>query len=316
MLGYLVRRLLQTTVTLFFIALITFLLMHAVPGGPWDALAGERGVSQEFVRAQEAYYGLDDPLVMQFVSLIANLLHGDLGVSFAQKGQRVTPLLLDKAKPSLILGGMSFVIVVGIGVPVGILTAIRKNTVWDYGALGLTTVLAAVPSFVLAFLLLIVFAVWLDVFDVRLGRGFGDSLGSLKNGILPALALGAPAMALLARLTRAAMLEVLEMEYIRTARSKGLPESTVYLRHGLRNALIPVLTVLGPIFAGLVTGSIVIEQIFGLPGIGRAFVTSIFQRDYGVIMGTTLFYATLIMLANLVVDLTYSLADPRVRLNR
>ena len=314
MLGYLVRRLVQTLATLFFIALITFLLMHQVPGGPFDALGGERGVSQQFIRAQEAYYSLDDPLVVQFGRYLGHLLRGDLGISFALKGQSVSDLLLDKARPSLILGLMSFAIVVGVGIPVGIATAIRKNTVWDYGALTLTTAFAAVPSFVLAFLLLIVFAVWLDVFDVRLGRGFGDSLGSLKNGLLPALALGAPSMALLARLTRSAMLEAFGMEYMRTARAKGLPGWKVYLRHGVRNALIPVLTLLGPIFAGLVTGSIVIESIFGLPGIGAAFVTSINQRDYGMIMGTTLFYASLIMLANLAIDLTYPLVDPRVRL--
>lgn len=315
MAGYLIRRLFHTAVTLFFIALLTFILMHAVPGGPWDAQAGERGVSQQFIRTQDAYYGLDDPVVIQFGRYIGHLVQGDLGVSFALRGQPVTGLLRDKMKPSVILGIMSFSFVVLVGIPVGILTAVRKNSAWDYLGLGISTVLAAVPSFILAFLLLIVFAVWLDVFDVRLGRGFGDSIGSLKNGILPALALGAPAMALLARLTRGAMLEVLSQDYMRTAHAKGLGWGPVYLRHGVRNALIPVLTLLGPIFAGLITGSIVIEQIFGLPGVGRAFVTSIFQRDYGMIMGTTLLYATLIMLANLVVDFTYPLVDPRVRLS-
>lgn len=315
MAGYLVRRLLHTAVTLFFIALLTFILMHAVPGGPWDAQAGERGVSQQFIRTQDAYYGLDDPMAVQFVRYIGHLLRGDLGVSFALRGQPVTDLLRDKMKPSLILGMMSFSFVVLVGIPVGILTAVKKNSAWDYVGLATSTVLAAVPSFILAFLLLIVFAVWLDVFDVRLGRGFGDSFGSLKNGILPALALGAPAMALLARLTRGAMLEVIGQDYMRTAHAKGLGWAPIYLRHGVRNALIPVLTLLGPIFAGLITGSIVIEQIFGLPGVGRAFVTSIFQRDYGMIMGTTLLYATLIMLANLVVDFTYPLVDPRVRLS-
>ncbi len=308
------RRLLQTIVTLLFIALITFILMHAVPGGPWDALAGERGVSQQFIRQQESYYGLNDPLLIQFARYVGNLAQGDLGLSFALRGQRVTDLLLDKAKPSLILGVMSFSMVIAVGIPVGIITAVRKNSLWDYGGLALSTVFAAVPSFVLAFVLLLVFAVWLDVFDVRLGKGFGDSVGSLKNGILPALALGAPATALLARVTRGAMLEVLGMDYMRTARAKGLRESTIYIRHGVRNALIPVLTLLSPIFVGLITGSIIIESIFGLPGIGSAFVTSITQRDYGMIMGTTLFYATLIMIANLLVDLAYPLADPRVRL--
>lgn len=311
---YLIGRLFQTAITLLFIALITFVLMHSVPGGPFDVQGGERGVSQQFIRQQESYYGLDRPVPEQFVIFIGNLVRGDLGLSFAQKGQNVTDLILDKTKPSLLLGIMSFAIVVGVGLPLGIISAIRRNSVWDYGALAVSTVLAALPSFVLAFLLLIVFAVWLGWFDVRLGKGFGDSWGSLKNGLIPALALGAPGMALLARLTRGAMLEVLDQDYMRTARAKGLSNLTVYLRHGLRNAMIPVLTLMGPLFASLVTGSIIIETIFGLPGIGAAFVTSTLQRDYGMIMGTTLLYATVIMAMNLVVDLLYPAVDPRVKM--
>ncbi len=317
---YLVSRMVQSVVTLFFIALIAFLLMHSVPGGPFQALAGERAVSEEFVRAQESYYGLSDPLPVQFTNYLQNLLQGDLGLSFAQKGQTVNSLLRDKIEPSIVLGLMSFLIVMGIGIPVGIITAVRRNTSLDYAGLAMSTGLAAVPSFVLAFILLIVFAVWLDWFDVRLGRDYGDAirnrdiLSILKNGFLPALALGAPAMALMARLTRGAMLEVLEQDYMRTARAKGLSEFTVNVRHGLRNAFIPILTLTGPIFAGLVTGSIIIEQIFGLPGIGRFYISSVLARDYGMIMGTTLLYAVVIMMANLVVDLLYPLVDPRVRL--
>ena len=312
---YLIRRVLWTVVTLFFICLITFVLMHTVPGGPFEVRAGERGASQAFLRAAEAYYGLNDPLPEQFIRFMGNLLQGDLGLSFAQRGQRVTDLMLDKIKPSLILGTMSFAIVVGVGVPLGIIAAVRRNTAWDYTALGVSTLLAAIPHFVLAFIMLLVFAVGLGIVDVRLGKGFGDSISSLPNGILPAIALGAPSMALLSRITRGTMVEILDQDYMRTARAKGLADSTVYLRHGLRNALIPVLTLLGPIFAGLITGSIIIESIFGLPGIGAAFVTSINQRDYGMIMGTTLFYAVVIMTMNLVVDLVYPLVDPRVRVS-
>jgi oligopeptide transport system permease protein len=318
---YLISRTVQTVITLFFIALIAFMLMHAVPGGPFQTLAGERAVSEEFVAAQESYYGLSDPLPVQFVNYLGNLLQGDLGLSFAQKGQTVNSLLRDKIEPSFVLGVMSFLIVLGIGIPIGIVTAVRRNSGWDYAGLVFSTGLAAVPSFVLAFILLIVFAVWLDWFDVRLGKDYGDAirnrdiLAVLKNGFLPALALGAPAMALMSRLTRGAMLEVLEQDYMRTARAKGLSDYTVYVRHGLRNAFIPILTLTGPIFAGLVTGSIIIEQIFGLPGIGRFFISSVLARDYGMIMGTTLLYAVVIMLANLAVDLLYPLVDPRVRLS-
>ena len=223
---YLISRTVQSVVTLFFIALIAFMLMHAVPGGPFEALAGERAVSEEFVRAQESYYGLSDPLPVQFLSYLGNLLQGDLGLSFAQKGQTVNSLLRDKIEPSIVLGMMSFIIVLGVGIPVGIITAVRRNSDWDYAGLVMTTGLAAVPSFVLAFILLIIFAVWLDVFDVRLGKDYGDAIrnrdlpGILANGLLPALALGSPAMALMARLTRGTMIEVLEQDYMRTARAK------------------------------------------------------------------------------------------------
>jgi oligopeptide transport system permease protein len=222
--------------------------------------------------------------------------------------------MLDKIRPSLFLGVMAFAVVFGVGMPLGMLSAIRRNTIWDYLGLGLSTLLAAVPAFVLAFIFLIVFAVWLGWFDVRLGKGFGDSLGSLSNGILPALALGAPAMALISRIMRSSLLDVLDQDYIRTARAKGLARSGIYLRHALRNALIPVVTLAGPVLASLITGSIIVEQIFGIPGIGSAFVTSVFQRDYGMIMGTTLFYATVILVMNLSVDLIYPFVDPRVRL--
>jgi oligopeptide transport system permease protein len=310
---YLASRLLESIVTLFFIALTTFLLMHAVPGGPFESIAGERGVSPEFVAAQEAYYGLDDPIPVQFVRYLGNLARGDLGISFDQRGQHVTDLIKDKFKPSLILGTMSFLIVIGVGVPVGVISAARRNTISDYAALIGSTALAAVPSFVLAFILLLVFSVGLEWFPVRLGKGFGDSWASLGNGILPALALGAPSMALLSRLTRGAMLEVLDQDYVRTARAKGLANRTVYWRHALRNALIPVLTLMGPLFTVLVTGSIIIESIFGLPGIGAAFISSVLARDYGMIMGTTMLFATIIVFANLLVDLAYPLVDPRVR---
>ena len=315
MIRYLISRIFESAVTLFFIALATFLLMHAVPGGPFESIDGERGASEEFIRQQESYYGLRDPLPIQFARYLGNLTQGDLGISFEQRGQRVTDLLRDKFKPSLLLGTMSFLIVIGIGVPVGVIAATQRNSRWDYLALGVSTVLAAVPSFVLAFGLLLVFSVWLDVFPVRLGKGFGDSFGSLWNGVVPAVALGAPAMALLSRLTRGAMLEVLDQDYVRTARAKGLASRTVYWRHALRNALIPVLTLIGPLFAGLVTGSIIIETIFGLPGIGAAFVSSVLVRDYGMIMGTTMLFAALIVFANFLVDLTYPLVDPRVRLH-
>ena len=311
---YLARRLTWTAATLLALAAITFVLMHRVPGGPFDAASVDRPLPAVVIEAQRAYYGLDDPLPRQFVRYLGHLVRGDLGVSFAQQGQPVTDLMLAKVRPSLILGLMSFAIVVAAGVPLGVLAAVRRGGIVDAAALTLATALAAIPAFVLAFVLLLIFAVWLGWTDVLAGTRFGTGLGSLRAGILPAIALGAPGMAIVSRITRAAMLEVLEQDYIRTARAKGLGWSGVYLRHALRNALIPVVTVLGPVFASLVTGSIIIEAIFGVPGIGSAFITSVVARDYGVIMGTTLFYGAVIMAANLVVDLLYPLIDPRVTL--
>ena len=316
MLKYLLSRVAQSALTLVGIAFVTFLLMHAVPGGPFESLAGERAVSPDFVRQQEAYYGLNDPVPLQFLHYLGNLLRGDLGLSFSLRGQAVSELVIDGLRPSLLLGSMAFALVLGVGLPVGVLGAISRGRRWDHAGLALTTLLGAIPSFVLAFVLLLVFAVWLDVFDVRLGKGFGDSVGSLPNGVLPAIALAAPAIALLSRHVRSAMIEVLHADYIRTAHAKGLRARSVYTRHALRNALLPVLTVSGPLLADLVMGSVVIESIFGLPGLGSMFVNAIGARDYGVIMATTLVYASLIVGLNLLVDLAYPLLDPRVRLAR
>ncbi len=311
MLIYLVRRVVAAALTLLLICLVTFVLMHAVPGGPFEARADPR-LSADAIRALETHYGLNEPMPEQFVGVLGNLLRGDLGVSFAQPGQPVSSLLADKFVPSLLLGVMSFAFVVGVGVPLGVMAAVRPRSAWSVANLVTSTILAAIPHFVIAFVMLLVFAVGLGWVDVRLGKGFGDTIGSLPRGVLPAVALGAPSMAILSRLTRSAMLEVLQQDYVRTARAKGLGEGAVVLRHALRNSLVPILTVLAPIFATLVTGSIVIESIFGLPGVGAAFIDSVRQRDYGMIMGTTLLYAVVIMAANLVVDLLYPLVDPRI----
>lgn len=311
---YLARRLTWTVVTLLALAAVTFLLMHRVPGGPFDAATVDRPVSPAVIEAQHAFYALDDPIPRQFVRYLGHLARGDLGVSFSQQGQPVTDLMLDKAVPSFILGAMAFGFVVAGGVPLGVLAASRRGSVVDAGALTLATALAAVPGFVLAFGLLLVFSVWLGWTDILASARFGENLGSLRSGILPAVALGAPGMAIVSRITRASMLDVLEQDYIRTARAKGLGWRAVYLRHALRNALLPIVTILGPVFASLITGSIIIEAIFGVPGIGSMFITSVAARDYGVIMGTTLFYGVVIMIANLAVDLAYPLIDPRVTL--
>ncbi|MCA9857852.1 MAG: ABC transporter permease, partial [Dehalococcoidia bacterium] len=201
MLIYLVRRIAAATLTLLLICLVTFVLMHAVPGGPFEARADPR-LSAEAIHALETHYGLNEPMPEQFLGVLGNLLRGDLGVSFAQPGQPVSSLLADKLLPSFLLGAMAFAFVVGVGVPMGIMAAVRPRSAWDVANLVTSTVLAAIPHFVIAFLMLLVFAVGLGWVDVRLGKGFGDSIASLPRGILPAIALGAPSMAILSRLTR------------------------------------------------------------------------------------------------------------------
>ena len=312
MLRYIVGRLLQATVTLVAVALVTFALMHAIPGGPFGQ--PDPSVPESVKRAQEAYYGLDDPIPQQLARYLGNLARGDLGISFAQRGQSVNDLLADRVAVSAVVGAMAFAIVVVVGVPMGATAAIWRGRFADYAGLGFSTVLAAVPSFVLAFGLLLVFAVWLGVVDVRSGRDFELTPSGLPAGLLPALALAAPMLALLLRVMRASLIEVLSSDYLRTARAKGLGPRPVYLRHGMRNALLPVLTLLGPMLADLIGGSIVVETVFGLPGVGSAYVTSITQRDYGVIMGFTMFYAALVLAVNLAVDLAYPIVDPRIRL--
>lgn len=225
----------------------------------------------------------------------------------------MSELLAARIRVSAILGLFAFAIVLAAGVPAGVFTAVRRGSRWDLAGLGVSTALAALPSFVLSFLLLLVFSIWLGWTDVR-PTGFGESIGSLRAGVLPAVALAAPSMALLARMTRASLLDALDADYVRTARAKGLTERSVVWRHALRNALVPVLTLSGPLLANLIVGSIIVESIFGLPGIGTLFVTSIGLRDYGVIMGVTLFYALIVMAMNLAVDLLYPVLDPRVRL--
>ena len=299
-------------VTLVAVALVTFVLMHAIPGGPFGH--PDPSVPESVKRAQEAYYGLDDPIPQQLARYLGNLARGDLGISFAQRGQSVNALLADRVAVSAVVGAMAFAIVVVVGIPMGATAAIWRGRFADYAGLGLSTVLAAVPSFVLAFGLLLVFAVWLGVVDVRSGRDFELTPGGLPAGVLPALALAAPMLALLLRVMRASLIEVLSSDYLRTARAKGLGPRPVYLRHGMRNALLPVLTLLGPMLADLIGGSIVVETVFGLPGVGSAYVTSITQRDYGVIMGFTMFYAALVLAVNLAVDLAYPIVDPRIRL--
>jgi oligopeptide transport system permease protein len=300
---YAIRRLLWMILVLFVVALITFLLMHLVPGGPWDR---DKTLAPQIVANLNKKYGLDKPLVVQFGSYIWNALHGDLGLSYMYQDRGVTQILMQGFPITATLGAVAFLMALVIGVPLGIGAALKQNSVVDYAAVVFATIFASIPNFVLGIFLILVFAVKLHWFHT-------GGWGSVGQIIMPAFALAALPAAYMARISRASMLEVVKQDYIRTARSKGLTERVILIRHILRNALIPVVTVAGPELAALVTGSFIIENLFSIPGIGRLFVIGIQGRDYWLIMGTVLFYAFAIAILNLAVDLLYGAIDPRIR---
>ena len=327
---YFLRRILWMIPVLFTVALITFILMHAAPGGPWDRDLSARQVDASTQKVLDAYYGLDKPLWRQFVAYVVGdftkegkfdcgLVCGDLGPSYRIRGRSVQDILFEppKGKSALYsrfgyswrLGLLALSFAALIGIPVGVFAALKQNSWVDYVSLLIATVGISLPSFVMAIFLIIIFATGLHWVSV-----VPKEWDNIKAWILPGAVLGFGTMAYAARLTRTSMLEVLRQDYVRTARSKGLHERAVVYRHMMRNALIPVVTILGPALAALVTGSFIIETMFSFPGMGRAYVTAISQRDYSMIMGTTLIYVLLVSIANLTVDFLYVVIDPRIRL--
>ena len=304
MTGYVIRRVLWAFPVLWAIVTITFFLMHAVPGGPFDR---ERELPPAVRANLERKYGLDESLPQQYVTYLKNLVQGDLGVSMRDQ-RPVTTIIKDGLEVTVQLGVSAFIFATIFGFTLGLVAALNHNRFGDYLGVFLATVGSAMPNFILATFLVIIFSVELGWTDV-----IGWELFNPRKMVLPVIALGMLPAAYIARITRASMLEVLNQDYVRTARSKGLTEFVVVIRHTVRNALVPVLTVLGPIFAVLVTGSFIIETTFAINGVGRYFVTSIGSRDYSVIMGTTIFFATVVVVANLVVDLLYAVVDPRIR---
>lgn len=306
MAAYLVQRIVWLVPVLLAVALVTFVLMHQVPGGPWDRA---KPLPPEALANVNHAYGLDKPLWQQFGDYLAGVARGDLGVSFRSGNRPVSDVLADGIRVSATLGLLALVVSTTLGVTLGVVSALKRNTLIDYAAVTFATMSASVPSFILGMLLLVLFTAQLHWLP------FGG-WGSPQQAVMPVLALSALPAAYIARVTRASMLDVLQQDYVRTSRAKGLPERVVVLRHMLRNALIPVLTVIGPIAAMLVTGSFVVEQLFTIPGVGSTFVISIRARDYGVIMGVALFYTFVVAVANLAVDVLYTVIDPRIRYGR
>ena len=314
MAAYILRRVLWLVPALLFISLLTFGLMHAVPGGPWD----EDVQLPETTKANlNRKYGLDEPLYKQYATFLTNAIQGDLGVSYRRQDKTVSQIILSGFKVTAVLGVLSLTLATTVGVTLGVFAALHRNRPADYASVVFASAGSAVPAFVLGVLLIFIFAVklhWFATFGWDVQRGIVPGwLPQWRQLVLPVVTLAALPAAYIARITRAAMLDVLSQDYMRTARAKGLPNRTVLLRHGLRNAAIPILTVIGPIAAALVTGSFIIEQLFAVPGTGRLFVISVNGRDYGMIMGTTLFYAAIIVIANMAIDVWYAFVDPRIR---
>lgn len=302
MLFYILKRILLAILTIWIVITVTFFVMHAVPGGPF---VGEKAISKEAQAALEAKYGLDKPLFEQYGTYLKDVVtRFDFGPSLKQRGRMVIDIIGDGMRTSAQLGLIAAFFATIIGVVLGALAAIRRNTVLDKIIMVMTTAFVSMPSFIIGSFLLI-------IFSVRLG--WVPANGATQGGlILPIITLALFPMSYITRLTRSSMLDELGQDYIRTARAKGVSRQKIIFGHALKNSLIPVITYVGPMLAYIVTGSMVVEQIFAIPGIGRAFISSIINRDYTMIMGTTIILASLIVIMNLVSDLMYKVVDPRI----
>ncbi len=305
MLRYSVRRLLGAIPTLLILIALAFFMIRVAPGGPFDA---ERALLPEIEANLRAAYHLDEPLYRQFGRYLGGLLQGDFGPSFQYRDYNVTELIMAGFPVSLRLGGLAMLLALFVGVTAGSIAALRQNTGTDYSVMSASMTGISIPNFVMAPILILFFAVYLGWLPAG---GFGD--GSPRNLILPVISLALPQIAYISRLTRGSMIEVLRSNFIRTARAQGLPERTILIRHALKPALLPVVSYLGPATAAIITGSVVIEQIFSLPGLGRFFVQGALNRDYTLVMGVVVFYGVLIILFNLLVDLAYAWLDPKVK---
>jgi oligopeptide transport system permease protein len=306
MLHFLVRRLLVAIPTLFVVITVAFFMMRAAPGNPFST---DRKLPPEILKNIEAKYHMDQPLIVQYGEYLGGVLHGDFGPSLKYRDKSVLEIIEQNYRVSLTIGLAAFVIAVFFGVSLGVIAALRQNGPADYTTMAIAIVGVCIPSFVTAPLLQLAFGSKLGWLPIA-----GWDGGALLNLVMPVTVLCLPQIAIISRLTRAGMIEALRSNYVRTARAKGLPEFRIVAKHAIRAAVLPLVSYLGPAFAGLMTGSLVVEKIFGLPGLGKFFVTSALQRDYTVVMGMVIFFAALILVLNLLADVLYAILDPRVRL--
>ena len=306
MIKYLIRRLVFMVLSLWLIITITFFLMRIAPGNPFTS---EKKIPPVIEANLHAHYGLDQPWYVQYGEYLLKVVQWDFGPSFKYKSQTVNELINDGFPVSFVLGVEAILISLAIGVILGVIAALRHNKWQDYFAMIVAVLGISVPSFIMAAFLQYIFAVKLGIFPVA-------RWGTFLHSVLPALALAASPTAFIARLTRSSMLEVLSNDYIKAARAKGISGFKITVKHTIRNAILPVVSYMGPLTAGIVTGSFVIEKLFGIPGLGSQFVKSINNRDYTVIMGVTVFYSVILLVSVLLVDILYGLIDPRMKLSR
>jgi len=302
---YIVKRVFYMFITLFLIATATFFLMKTLPGSP---ISSASKLTPNQLAVVEAKYGLDQPLPVQYGKYLLNLVQGDLGNSFQFKGASVTDLIINRLGPSFLLGAQGLILGVVIGIILGMIAALRQNSIWDYGSTFIAILGISIPAFVFATFLQYWLAVKWDIFPVALWND------GWMSSVLPSIALAMGPLATSARFIRTEMVEVLSSDYITLAKSKGANGFEVAFKHAFRNALIPLVTVMGPLAAGLLTGSLVIEQIFAIPGIGEQFVKAIMVNDFSIIMGTTLFFSVFLVFVIFLVDILYGIIDPRIRL--
>lgn len=307
MLRFLFRRLLVAIPTLFLVITVAFFMMRAAPGSPF---VNERQLSPQVEKAVMARFGMDRPLPEQYLNYLKGVMVGDFGPSLKYRDKTVLDIIGENYKVSLILGGLSFLLASIVGMSLGVIAALRQNRIADYATMAVAILGVCIPTFVTAPLLILVFASRLGWLPTA-----GWNNGAIPNLILPIVVMSLPQIAVISRLTRAGMIEVLRSNYIRTARAKGLPESLIVRKHALRAAILPLVSYLGPAAAGLLTGQLVVEKIFNLPGLQKFFVNSALQRDYTVVMGMVIVYAVLILVLNLIADMLHAALDPRVRLS-
>jgi oligopeptide transport system permease protein len=315
MLSYAIRRLLGAIPTLFIIITLVFFMMRVAPGGPFDA---QRRLPPEIEQNVKAAYNLDKPVYQQYLIYLGKLAHGDLGPSYKSKDFSVNDLIADGLPVSARLGLSAIFFAILVGLTMGTVAALRQNKASDYSVMFIAMIGITIPTFVMAPILTLIFGVYgvsLFGYDLSLPVG-GWSGGALRNMILPVFVLALPQIAYIARITRGSMIEALHSNYVRTARAKGLSSLQIVLRHAMRAAVLPLVSYLGPAIAGILTGSLIVEQIFGIPGIGRYFVQGALNRDYTLVSGVLIYYATFVILLNLAADLLYAYLDPRVRYAR